>query len=180
MKKTALKAVAAGIGAALFFIIAKFAQIPTGVPNLTISFQFAIITFFGLLYGPYVGGFIGFVGHLLNDATSGWGIWWPWVLASAIFGVIIGIVGNITKVSKGYTKKKLLVVIAAMLVATIASWLFVAPLGDVLIYQEDIGLEYLQGSIAGISNFVVSAVVGNLLVFSYSKTFAKNNSLDNE
>lgn len=67
--------VATGIGAALFFVLGRFAAIPTPVPNTTINIQYAILAVFALLYGPIVAGLVGLIGHFLIDATS-YGPWW--------------------------------------------------------------------------------------------------------
>ncbi|MGO2585531.1 MAG: ECF-type riboflavin transporter substrate-binding protein, partial [Brachybacterium tyrofermentans] len=81
--------VAIGIGAALFFVLGRFAAIPTPIPNTSINIQYAILAVFAVLYGPLVGALAGFIGHLLIDVT-GYGIWISWELASGVFGLVVG------------------------------------------------------------------------------------------
>ncbi|KGF12019.1 hypothetical protein HMPREF1627_00085, partial [Actinomyces sp. S6-Spd3] len=82
--------VATGIGAALFFVLGRFLVIPTPIPNTTINIQYALLAVFALLYGPVVAGLMGLIGHFLIDATS-YGPWWSWIVASAIAGLIMGL-----------------------------------------------------------------------------------------
>ena len=82
--------VATGIGAALFFVLGRFLVIPTPIPNTTINIQYALLAVFALLYGPVVAGLMGLIGHFLIDATS-YGPWWSWIVASAVAGLIMGL-----------------------------------------------------------------------------------------
>ena len=83
MKKMSIKTVVAvGIGAALFFVLARFVSIPSGIPNTSICLQYAVLALFAILYGPVAGGLIGFIGHTLGDlswaaAPGGAGFWLP-------------------------------------------------------------------------------------------------------
>ena len=68
MKKMSIKTVVAvGIGAALFFVLARFVAIPSGIANTSICLQYAVLALFAILYGPVAGGLIGFIGHTLGD-----------------------------------------------------------------------------------------------------------------
>ena len=80
------KVVATGIGAALFFVLARFVAIPSGIPNTTITFQYAAQAVFAVLYGPVVGCLSGFIGHVLTDMSWG-GVWWSWAFATAVYGL---------------------------------------------------------------------------------------------
>ena len=62
------KVVATGIGAALFFVLARFVAIPSGIPNTNIALQYGIQAVFAVLFGPVVGALSGFIGH---GAASG-------------------------------------------------------------------------------------------------------------
>lgn len=91
MKKFSVKSIVAiGIGAALFFVLGRFVAIPSPVPNTNISVQYGLLAFLAVVYGPVVGGLVGLIGHALIDFSYGWGIWWSWVIASAVFGVLVG------------------------------------------------------------------------------------------
>ena len=65
------KVVATGIGAALFFVLARFVAIPSGIPNTNIAFQYAVQAVFAVLYGPVVGCLSGFIGHAHTVLSEG-------------------------------------------------------------------------------------------------------------
>ena len=92
MKKFSVKTIVAiGIGAALFFVLGRFVSIPSPVPNTTISTQYGLLAFMSVVYGPVAGALMGFIGHALIDFSYGWGIWWSWVIASGVFGLLMGL-----------------------------------------------------------------------------------------
>ena len=95
MKKFSVKTIVAiGIGAALFFVLGRFVAIPSPVPNTNISTQYGLLGFMAALFGPVAGLLIGLIGHALIDFSYGGsfgGIWWSWVIASAVCGFIMGL-----------------------------------------------------------------------------------------
>ena len=180
MKKFSVKTVVAiGIGAALFFVLGKVA-IPSPVPNTNISLQYAILAMFAALFGPVAGALIGFIGHTLIDATS-YGPWWSWIIASAVVGVIIGLMTMKLDLSDGFDSKKMIKFNLAQIVAHLVAWaVVVAPVLDILIYSEPIEKLFAQGLMASIANIITTGVVGTLLLFAYSKTLVKKGSLSKE
>ena len=182
MKKMSIKTVVAvGIGAALFFVLARFVAIPSGIANTSICLQYAVLALFAILYGPVAGGLIGFIGHTLGDLSWGGSPWWSWVLASAMVGVIIGLVSKKIDLSSGrFGKKELITFVLTTLVAMAISWVVVAPVLDILIYAEPAKKVFVQGLVAGASNFVTTVVIGGLLMLAYTKTIAKSGSLKQE
>ena len=81
--------VAVGIGAALFFVLGRFVAIPSPVPNTNISLQYAVLALLAAMYGPVVGGLIGFIGHTPSTCPGAaapggaglsppplWALWW--------------------------------------------------------------------------------------------------------
>ena len=53
MKKMSIKTVVAvGIGAALFFVLARFVAIPSGIANTSICLQYAVLALFAILTDP--------------------------------------------------------------------------------------------------------------------------------
>ncbi|MBR0386029.1 MAG: ECF-type riboflavin transporter substrate-binding protein [Erysipelotrichaceae bacterium] len=184
MKKSSLSTktiVAIGVGAALFFVLGKFLAIPSGIPNTNIAFQYAVLTFLASLYGPVAGALIGFIGHYLIDLTAGWGVWWTWVVGSAIHGLIVGLLTlNIDPEKGHFGRKEIITFVIAAAVASVVAWLVIAPLGDILVYSEDAKYVFTQGIFSCIANFLVSAVVGGILTYGFTKTVAKEGSLDKE
>ena len=182
MNKMSIKTVVAvGIGAALFFVLARFVTIPSGVPNTNISLQYAVLALFAVMYGPVAGGLIGFIGHALCDLSWGGSPWWSWIIASALVGVIIGLVSKKIRLSEGFFgKKEIILFTAVTLIAMVVCWIGVAPVLDILIYAEPADKVFLQGVAAFIINFLTAAIVGGLLMFAYTKTVSKSGSLKQE
>ena len=93
--------VATGIGAALFFVLGRFVAIPSPVPNTTVSIQYGLLAFMAAAFGPVAGLLIGFIGHALIDFSWGWGVWWSWVIASGVFGLIMGLMSKKIGLTEG-------------------------------------------------------------------------------
>lgn len=182
MKKFSVKTIVAiGIGAALFFVLGRFVAIPSPVPNTNISTQYGLLAFMSVVYGPIAGALIGLIGHALIDFSYGWGIWWSWVIASAVFGLLTGFGAKLLKMKLDELGKKGLVKFnIAQIVSHIICWGLVAPVLDILIYNEPLEKLFAQGLFAGISNSVATAIVGSLLCIAYAATRTKEGSLSKE
>ena len=182
MKKFSVKTIVAiGIGAALFFVLGRFVAIPSPVPNTNISTQYGLLGFLSVVYGPVAGALIGLIGHALIDFSYGWGIWWSWVIASAVFGLLVGIGAKITKMNKAEIGKKGLIKFnIVQVISHVICWGVVAPALDILIYNEPLEKLFAQGLFAGISNAVTTAIIGSLLCIAYAATKTKDGSLTKE
>lgn len=182
MKKNSIKTVVAvGIGAALFFVLGRFVNIPSGIPNTNISVQYAILGLLATMYGPVAGALIGFIGHTLIDLSWGGSPWWSWVLASAVVGALAGLGGKKIALLEGTFGKKEIVTFAIVnVVANAAAWLVIAPVLDVLIYAEPAGKVFAQGAMAAVANSLTAVIIGALLCAAYSKTIAGKGTLDKE
>ncbi len=182
MKKSpVVTVVAIGIGAALFFVLGRFVSIPSPVPNTTISLQYGLLAFMAALFGPVAGMLIGLIGHALIDFSAGWGIWWSWVIASGVFGLLFGFASRKIQLADGvFGKKDIVRFNVGQIVCHLVAWGLVAPLLDVLMYAEPANKVYLQGLVAGISNIVTTAIVGTLLCVAYAAAKPKKGSLKEE
>ena len=69
MKKLSIRSVVAiGIGTALYIVL-SLVSIPLGfIPNTAIQPRSALLALLAAIYGPVVGGAVGFLGHALADA----------------------------------------------------------------------------------------------------------------
>lgn len=182
MKNNSIKTVVAiGIGAALFFVLGRFVAIPSGIPNTNLCLQYAILGLLAAMYGPAAGGLIGLIGHTLIDLSWGGSPWWSWVIASALVGLVVGLLTKKFGINEGNADKKTLIAFAvANIVANAIAWIIVAPVLDILIYAEPVNKVFAQGATAAGLNSVTAVIVGVLLVISYAKTIAKKGSLDAE
>ncbi|MGP5918794.1 ECF-type riboflavin transporter substrate-binding protein [Brachybacterium alimentarium] len=172
--------VAIGVGAALFFVLGRFAAIPTPIPNTSLNIQYAILAVFAVLYGPLVGALAGFIGHLLIDVT-GYGIWISWELASGAFGLVVGVLLLKHAITDGeFGKATGLRVNLAILLANAVAWLLIAPLGDVLIHSEPASKVWAQGTLAFIANSVTACVLGTIILSVYARTRTRTGSLSHD
>lgn len=172
--------VAIGIGAALFFVLGRFAAIPTPVPNTSLNIQYALLAVFAVLYGPLVGALIGLIGHVLIDVT-GYGIWLSWELSSGVFGLIVGLLVLRHSLADGeFGRATAVRVNLAILLANAVAWLLVAPLGDVLIYSEPANKVWAQGALAFVANSVTACVLATIILSVYARTRTRTGSLSRE
>ena len=182
MKRSPVKTIVAiGIGAALFFVLGRFVAIPSPVPNTNISTQYGLLAFMAALFGPIAGLLIGLIGHALIDFSYGWGVWWSWVIASGVFGLLVGLMSKKIGLCRGeFGKKGALWFNITQIVAHLICWCAIAPALDVLFYQEPTDKLVVQGLVAGVSNIVTTAIIGTLLCIAYVASKPKKGSLKEE
>ena len=182
MKKFSVKTIVAiGIGAALFFVLGRFVAIPSPVPNTSISVQYGLLAFLSVVYGPIAGALVGFIGHTLIDFSWGGSPWWSWIIASAVFGLLMGFGAKLLKMDEAEMGKKGLIKFnIVQIVGHVICWGGVAPVLDILMYNEPLDKLFAQGLVAGISNAVTTAIVGSLLCIAYAATKTKAGSLTKE
>ena len=179
-KSPVVTIVAIGIGAALFFVLGRFVAIPSPVPNTTISIQYGLLAFMAALFGPVAGILIAFIGHALIDFSYGWGIWWSWVIASGVAGLVMGLGAKKINVEKSFGTKEIVAFNITQVIAHLIAWGIVAPVLDILIYSEPANKVFLQGLVGGLANIVTTAIVGTLLCVAYAAAKPKAGSLKKE
>ena len=182
MKQFSVKTVVAiGIGAALFFVLGRFVSIPSGIPDTNISIQYGVLAFIAAVFGPIAGFLSGLIGHFFIDFSFGWGIWWSWVIASSIFGVIMGVATSRMKIDDGeFAVKEIIIFNIAQIVAHLISWVGIAPVLDILMYGEPANKVFTQGLVSAGINILATAVVGTLLCVAYAAAKPKKDSLKEE
>uniref|UniRef100_UPI00359C69BF ECF-type riboflavin transporter substrate-binding protein n=1 Tax=Enterococcus faecium TaxID=1352 RepID=UPI00359C69BF len=179
-KFTVKHIVAIGIGAAVFFILKRFVTIPTGVPNTDIATAYPFLALLGVVCGPVVAGLAGFIGHALGDLTT-YGAWWAWIIASGILGVFFGLLTKRIPIEEGiFGKKEITLFLVGETIANLVTWVIIAPVGDILIYAEAPSKVFTQGIVAGITNAIVTGIIGIILLKAYAQTKVKKGSLNKE
>ncbi len=81
------------IGAALygaFSLLTNLIPLPAA-GNITFRPAVAVLIFFGVAYGPWVGLLAGFIGNTMGDMLAGWGFYWNWSLGNGLMGMIPGL-----------------------------------------------------------------------------------------
>jgi len=182
MKNLSVKTIVAiGIGAALFFVLARFVAIPSPVPNTSITTQYGLLSFMSVLFGPVAGLLIGFIGHFLNDLSAGWGVWWSWVICSGIFGLMVGFGCKGIRLEDGaFGSKEIVRFNIVQAVSHLVCWAVVAPVLDIVMYQEPVNKVFLQGLVAALVNMITTAIIGTILCIAYAKTKPQAGSLNKE
>ncbi len=174
------KAVAIGVGSAVYFILAKFVAIPLlFVPNTTLQTTYAFLGLMGFVFGPIVGLFVGLIGHVLNDMLSYGSVWWSWVFATAFFGFAIGMLGHFIKI-EDFNKKKMGMFIVGQAIICFIAWGIIAPTFDIIIYSEPVGKVFTQGMVVFLTNALITGTLGTILIATYSKTITSKGSLSKE
>lgn len=173
--------VATGIGTALFIVL-SYVSIPVGfIPNTAIQPRAALLAIISAIFGPIVGGAVGFLGHALADATQYGSVWWSWVFPEAIAGILIGLFVKKYKVEEGgFTVFPIVLFNIVQVIANAIAWILVAPVLDILIYAEPKNKVFTQGAVAFAVNIIAVGVIGTILLFSYSKVKARSSSLSKE
>lgn len=178
MKKFSVKTIAAaGIGAILFFIIGRFVVIPSGISNTNISIQYGELAFIAAVFGPIAGLLAGFIGHFFIDFSYGWGVWWSWVITSAFFGGLVGAASRELKIDEGeFAVKDIIYFNSVQIVSHLLAWAVLAPVLDIVIYQESSDKVFTQGLVSAGINILATAIAGTLFCIVYAKVKSKQSS----
>lgn len=170
--------VATGIGAAIFMLLFMYVKVPSPIPETQFQTAYGFSAFMGALFGPIAGSLISFIGHALSDAVQYGSPWWSWVIASGVSGLVFGFAYKRTKVEEGEFKgKDILTFNVIQILGNAISWIVVAPVLDILIYQEPVNLVFVQGFTAFGMNSISAGVIGTLLLIAYAATRTKKGSL---
>lgn len=84
----------AAIGAALYGVL-SWATNLFPLPSISlVALRPAIVipVFFGITFGPVVGFFSGFVGNILGDALTGWGVYPLWDVGNGLLALVAGLI----------------------------------------------------------------------------------------
>lgn len=181
-KKFGIKEVVAiGIGTALFVALTEV-QIPLGfIPNTALQPRVALLAFLSAVFGPIVGGIVGFLGHALGDALFYGSVWWSWVVPEAVVGIAIGLFAKKFAIKDGeFGAKKIVLFNIVQVISNAVAWIVVAPVLDIVIYAEPANKVFAQGAWAFLGNIIIAGILGSLLAVGYSKIGGKSSSLSKE
>lgn len=170
--------VATGLGAAIFMLLFMYVKVPSPIPETSFQTAYGLSSFFAALFGPIAGALISFIGHALSDAVQYGTPWWSWVIASGVSGFVFGFSFKRTRVEEGEFKgKDILTFNLIQIIGNAIAWILVAPVLDILIYQEPVSLVFTQGFTAFFMNSISAGVIGTLLLIAYAATRTKKGSL---
>lgn len=169
MKKFSIRNLTAVfLGAAVFFVLGRYASISTPVPTISVTFQYGVLAYLAVVFGPAVGALAGFLGHLSIDLCDGV-LWWGWIFGSAAFGALVGVLSNVTRISADQLDRRMLLHFNVIQVAVhVVCWAGIAPVLDIWWYGESIDKLFDQGLTAALVNASTTAIVGSALLVAHA------------
>jgi energy-coupling factor transport system substrate-specific component len=173
--------IASVIGTALVFVFMRYVSVPSGIPSTNLNIAIVIVTIIATIFGPVAGFIAAFAGHALTDLASGYGIWWTWVAADGIYGLLIGVFQHRYKIEAGnFGLREAFVFNLIQFLSNFVAWMLLAPTLDIVFYQEAANKVYLQGFIAALLNGIVILILGTILISCYSRIINAGDNIDEE
>ena len=155
-------------GSVLFFLLGRYVTIPSPIPTVNICVQYGLLAFLAVVCGPLTGSITGLIGHILIDLSGGQ-MFWSWILATAAFGGLLGELANVTRLDPAHRDREMLVHFNLCQVAThVVCWAGIAPVLDILFYNENMDTIFAEGLTAALSNAVTTAIVGSSMLAIYA------------
>ena len=155
-------------GSVLFFLLGRYVTIPSPIPTVNICVQYGLLAFLAVVCGPLTGSITGLIGHILIDLSGGQ-MFWSWILATAAFGGLLGVLANVTRLDPAHRDREMLVHFNLCQVAThVVCWAGIAPVLDILSYNENMDTIFAEGLTAALSNAVTTAIVGSSMLAIYA------------
>ena len=164
MKRTAVIAA----GSVLFFLLGAFVVLPSPIDTVNICIQYGWLAFLSVACGPLTGALVGLLGHIVIDLYFG-ELCWSWIIASAAFGGLLGILANVTGLRFAtYDRENLVRFNLCQLAIHVVCWAGIAPVLEILLYSESMDRIFEQGLTAAVSNAVTTAIVSSILLAVYA------------
>lgn len=155
-------------GSVLFFLLGRYVTIPSPIPTVNICVQYGLLAFLAVVCGPLTGSITGLIGHILIDLSGGQ-MFWSWIIATAAFGGLLGVLANVTRLDPAHRDREMLVHFNLCQVAThVVCWAGIAPVLDILFYNENMDTIFAEGLTAALSNAVTTAIVGSSMLAIYA------------
>ena len=156
------------VGSLLFFLLGRYVTIPSPIPTVNICVQYGLLAFLAVVCGPLTGSMTGLIGHILIDLSGG-RMFWSWIIATSAFGGLLGVLANVTRLDPAPRDREMLVHFNLCQVAThVVCWAGIAPVLEILLYNESMDRIFEQGLTAAVSNAVTTAIVGSSMLAIYA------------
>ena len=165
-------------GSVLFFLLGRYVTIPSPIPTVNICVQYGLLAFLAVACGPLTGSITGLIGHILIDLSGGQ-MFWSWIIATTAFGGLLGVLANVTRLDPAHRDREMLVHFNLCQVAThVVCWAGIAPVLDILFYNENMDTIFAEGLTAALSNAVTTAIVGSSMLAIYAVLKARRAKKD--
>jgi energy-coupling factor transport system substrate-specific component len=161
------------IGAALygaFSLLTNLIPLPAA-GNITFRPAVAVLIFFGVAYGPWVGLLAGFIGNTMGDMLAGWGFYWNWSVGNGIMGMIPGLA---MLAITNYKATQDIIKAVAWGAAGIAAGMLFASLTEMMVGGIDLNtalVGYFTPSFIG--NMVVTIILLPILMVAFAAVSAR-------
>ena len=166
------------LGSLLFFLLGRYVTIPSPIPTVNICVQYGLLAFLAVVCGPLTGSITGLIGHILIDLSGGQ-MFWSWIIATTAFGGLLGVLANVTRLDPAHRDREMLVHFNLCQVAThVVCWAGIAPVLDILFYNENMDTIFAEGLTAALSNAVTTAIVGSSMLAIYAVFTARRTKKD--
>jgi energy-coupling factor transport system substrate-specific component len=156
------------IGAALYGVLSwasNFIPLPAA-GNVTFRPAVAVLIFFGVAYGPWVGFLAGFIGNTLGDALSGWGFYWNWSLGNGLMGLVAGLAAAAIS---DFRAQKDIIKAVGWGIAGVAVGMLFASLTEMFVGGIDLNTALVgYFTPAFIGNTVVTAILVPILMIAFA------------
>ncbi|HEX2994844.1 MAG TPA: ECF transporter S component [Anaerolineales bacterium] len=161
------------IGAALYGVFSYATNIfpLPAAGNVTFRPAVAVLIFFGVAYGPWVGLLAGFFGNMLGDGITGWGFYWNWSLGNGLMGMIAGLA--MAGITDFRARADIIKAVGWGVLGIIVGMLF-ASLTEMFVGGIDLNtalVGYFLPAIAG--NLVVTIILLPILMIAFAAVAAR-------
>lgn len=159
------------IGAALYGVlnwVFNNLQLP-GTTLVSFRPPVAIPMFMGVVFGPLVGFFSGFVGNVLGDLLSGYGFFWAWDVGNGLLGLIPGLLPYVGVMEVRAGRDYVWAAVAAV-VASLVGIAFPALIADPFILRniDFAGAVTTEWLPAGVTDAINGAILTPILLYAWN------------
>ncbi len=161
------------IGAALYGVFSYITnQFPLpAAGNVSFRPAVAVLIFFGVAYGPWVGLLAGLIGNTIGDALTGWGLYWHWSVGNGLMGMIPGLI--MASLNDFKARPEIIKAVGWGTLGIVVGMLF-ASLAEMFTGGIDLNtalVGYFTPAVIG--NFVVTAVLLPILMIAFAGVAAR-------
>ncbi|HTK05579.1 MAG TPA: ECF transporter S component [Ktedonobacteraceae bacterium] len=152
---------------AILSIIFNLVQLPNAAGG-AVSLRPGIVIplFFGVVFGPVVGLFVGGIGNILGDLISYHNFYWNWDLGNALIGFIAGFVVLFTR-GRYRTTRAIVYAEIASAIAIIIGIAF-AAFNDIWVSQNSVAAATSEFFVATIPDLINGLILLPIVIVAYN------------
>ncbi len=152
---------------AILNIIFNLVQLPNaGGGAIALRPGIVIPLFFGAVFGPIVGLFVGGVGNIISDLISFHSFYWNWDVGNALFGFIIGLVVLFTAGRYKTTRAIVLAEIASVIAVVVG--IGFAAYNDIWVSKISVGAATSEFIVAGVPDLINGLILLPIVIIAYN------------